>query len=98
MIRDFDHLPIHEDLKKPKVGVVGEILVKFLPAANNYLVELLEKEGAEAVVPDLLDFMCYCFYNQNFKFKYLGLKDFRAHSKCRNRRCQLAAKRCYRRI
>ena len=74
MIRDFDHLPIHEDLKKPKVGVVGEILVKFLPAANNYLVELLEKEGAEAVVPDLLDFMCYCFYNQNFKFKYLGFK------------------------
>lgn len=74
IIHDFDRLPIHEDLKKPRVGVVGEILVKFLPAANNYLVELLEKEGAEAVVPDLIDFMCYCFYDQNFKYEYLGFK------------------------
>ena len=38
-------LPITDE-KKPKVGVVGEILVKFLPAANNYLVDLLESEGA----------------------------------------------------
>ena len=59
------------DLKKPRVGVVGEILVKFLPAANNYLVETLEAEGAEAVVPDLLDFLLYCFYNQNFKVEKL---------------------------
>ncbi len=73
MIRDFDHLPITDE-KKPRVGIVGEILVKFLPAANNYLAELLEKEGAEPVVPDLIDFMCYCFYNQNFKAQYLGTK------------------------
>lgn len=72
IIRDFDRLPLKEDLKKPKVGVVGEILVKFLPAANNYLVELLEAEGAEAVVPDLLDFFMYSAYNNNFKAKYLG--------------------------
>ena len=45
-----------------------------MPAANNYLVELLEKEGAEAVVPDLMDFLLYCFYNQNFKADYLGTK------------------------
>lgn len=72
IIHDFDNLPIHEDMKKPKVGVVGEILVKFLPSANNYLVELLEAEGAEAVVPDLLDFLMYCAYNSNFKARYLG--------------------------
>ena len=72
MIRDFDHIPIDENLKKPRVGIVGEILVKFLPAANNYLAELLEKEGAEAVVPDLIDFLNYCFYNQNFKHEKLG--------------------------
>ena len=72
MIRDFDQLPIHEELKKPRVGIVGEILVKFLPAANNYLAELLEREGAEAVCPDLIDFMNYCFYNQNFKHEKLG--------------------------
>ena len=74
IIRDFDALPIHEDMVKPKVGVVGEILVKFLPAANNYLVELLEQEGAEAVVPDLLDFVMYSFYNVNFKVENLGVK------------------------
>ena len=72
IIRDFDNLPML-DIKKPRVGVVGEILVKFLPAANNYLVELLESEGAEAVVPDLTDFLLYCFYNQNFKAENLGM-------------------------
>ncbi len=72
IIRDFDNLPIR-DIKKPRVGVVGEILVKFLPAANNYLVDLLEAEGAEAVVPDLTDFLLYCFYNQNFKATNLGM-------------------------
>ena len=72
IIRDFDAVPIHEELLKPRVGIVGEILVKFAPAANNHLVELLETEGAEAVVPDLLDFMLYCFYNQIYKADYLG--------------------------
>ncbi|MCQ2080273.1 MAG: 2-hydroxyacyl-CoA dehydratase [Lachnospiraceae bacterium] len=71
IVEDFDAIPI-KDIKKPRVGIVGEILVKFAPAANNYLVELLEKEGAEAVVPDLLDFMLYCFYNQIYKASYLG--------------------------
>lgn len=72
IIRDFDNLPML-DIKKPRVGVVGEILVKFLPMANNYLVDLLEAEGAEAVMPDLTDFLLYCFYNQNFKTEHLGM-------------------------
>ncbi len=71
IIRDFDALEITGGVK-PRVGIVGEILVKFAPAANNYLVELLESEGAEAVVPDLLDFMLYCFYNQIYKADFLG--------------------------
>ncbi len=74
IIRDFDTLELDETVKKPRVGVVGEILVKFLPSANNFLVELLEAEGAEAVVPDLLDFLQYCAYNANFKAEYLGKK------------------------
>ena len=73
IVEEFDRLPIQEDLKKPRVGIVGEILVKFLPSANNYLVELLESEGAEAVMPDLLDFFYYSFYNNNFKADYLGM-------------------------
>ena len=72
IIREFDEIPVHEDMRKPRVGIVGEILVKFAPAANNHLVELLEAEGAEAVVPDLLDFMLYCFYNQIYKADSLG--------------------------
>jgi len=73
IITDFDNLPML-DIQKPRVGVVGEILVKFLPAANNFLVDLLEREGAEAVVPDLLDFFLYSFYNSNFKASHLGMK------------------------
>lgn len=72
IIADFDNLPVHENMVKPKVGIVGEILVKFLPMANNYIVDLLESEGAEAVCPDLLDFFLYCLYNANFKAEYLG--------------------------
>ena len=73
IVDDFDRIPITDE-KKPRVGIVGEILVKFAPAANNHLVELLESEGAEAVVPDLLDFMLYCFYNQIYKAEHLGTK------------------------
>ncbi len=71
IVEEFDAIPVTGQVK-PKVGIVGEILVKFAPAANNHLVELLEEEGAEAVVPDLLDFMLYCFYNQIYKAKELG--------------------------
>ncbi len=46
--------------------------MKFSPAGNNHLVELLESEGAEAVVPDLMDFMLYCFYNQIYKADHFG--------------------------
>ena len=73
IIEDFDNFPITDEIK-PRVGVVGEILVKFLPIANNYLVDQLEKEGAQAVVPDLLDFLNYCFYNNRFKVEHLGMK------------------------
>ena len=71
IIEDFDKIEITDEIK-PRVGIVGEILVKFAPAANNHLVDLLEQEGAEAVVPDLIDFMLYCFYNQIYKADELG--------------------------
>lgn len=71
IINEFDNLPLL-DIKKPRVGVVGEILVKFHPTANNHIVELLEKEGAEAVVPDFLGFFLYCAQNSRFKTEHLG--------------------------
>ena len=74
LVEDFDAFPIDEALVKPRVGVVGEILVKYMPLANNHLVDLLEREGAEAVVPDLMDFLNYSFYNGDYRHKYLGTK------------------------
>ena len=73
VVEDFDNLPIHETLRKPRVGVVGEILVKYMPLANNHVVELLEREGAEAVVPDLMDFMNYSFYNNTYRSDNFGV-------------------------
>ena len=78
IVHDFDELP-RRNVQKPRVGIVGEILVKFSPLANNHVVELLEAEGAEAVMPDLLDFLLYCFYNSNFKADNLGGKRSTAH-------------------
>ncbi|HWJ02280.1 MAG TPA: acyl-CoA dehydratase activase-related protein, partial [Verrucomicrobiae bacterium] len=72
IVRDFDNLDIYEQLVKPKVGIVGEILVKFHPTANNNIVELLEAEGAEAVVPDLTDFLLYGSYDHKVKYELLS--------------------------
>lgn len=73
IVKDFDNLKITKQVK-PKVGIVGEILVKFHPTANNNLINLLENEGCEVFVPDLIGFLLYCCYNSNFKHKYLGGK------------------------
>jgi predicted CoA-substrate-specific enzyme activase len=71
IVADFDALPL-TDIRKPKVGLVGEILVKFHPTANNDIVDLLEKEGAEAVMPDLVDFFAYSAYNSVIRNKELS--------------------------
>ncbi len=71
IVRDFDDIQL-SDIQKPRVGVVGEILVKFHPLANGDIVKLLESEGAEAVVPDFVDFILYSFYNNKFKEENYG--------------------------
>ncbi|MDH6364745.1 putative CoA-substrate-specific enzyme activase [Enterococcus sp. PF1-24] len=72
IVKDFDTIPISDE-KKPRVGVVGEILVKYAPTANNDIVRLLEEEGAEAVVPDIVGFMNYSLYNQIWKYDNMGM-------------------------
>jgi len=72
IVEEFDHLAIDENRVLPRIGVVGEILVKYHPFANNNIVKVIEEEGAEAVVPDLLDFFMYSFYNATFKADHLG--------------------------
>jgi predicted nucleotide-binding protein (sugar kinase/HSP70/actin superfamily) len=59
-IEEFDTLPLRR-VHKARIGVVGEILVKFHPTANNDIVKTIEGEGAECVVPDLMDFVLYSF-------------------------------------
>ena len=71
IVQSFDKIEVL-DITKPKVGIVGEILVKYHPMANNELIDILENEGAEVVVSDLTDFLMYCLYNADFKAKRLG--------------------------
>ena len=73
IVKDFDELPLL-DIKKPRVGLVGEILVKFHPTANNQIVEIIESEGGEAVMPDLIDFFQYCFYNTWYEHEHFDVK------------------------
>ena len=70
--KEFDELPLHEDMVKPKVGVVGEILVKYHPTANNDIVGVIEEEGGEAVVLDLMDFLLYGMHNKTFNYEHLS--------------------------
>lgn len=72
IVEAFDTIPLTDEVK-PKVGIVGEILVKYSPIANNDIVRLLEQEGAEAVVPDIVGFMNYSLYNQIWKYENLGM-------------------------
>ncbi|MDR3296604.1 MAG: 2-hydroxyacyl-CoA dehydratase [Clostridiales Family XIII bacterium] len=73
MTADFDSLP-RVDVKKPKVGVVGEILVKYHPTANNDIVGIIEAEGGEAVVLDLVDFFLYGMHSKEYNFRNLSGK------------------------
>ena len=55
-VREFDDLELLDIPRKPQVGLVGEILVKFHPDANNHAVDVIEEEGCEAVLPGLMQF------------------------------------------
>ena len=72
LVRQFDAIPIDETLIKPRVGIVGEILVKYHPVSNNFLEKVLHDEGAEVVMPDFVDFFLYCAYDAIVKREFLG--------------------------
>ncbi|HBS46354.1 MAG TPA: 2-hydroxyglutaryl-CoA dehydratase, partial [Paenibacillus sp.] len=71
IVADFCKLPV-TGATKPRVGIVGEILIKFHPDANNRIIEMIEAEGGEAVMPDFLDFIFYCVYNPIYKAEQFG--------------------------
>ena len=70
IIKDFNSIKIKEK-EKPRVGIVGEILIKYHDFGNDHLVEKLEAEGAEVCVPELMGFVKYCCYNGMVKEKLL---------------------------
>lgn len=71
IIREFDNIERY-NIQKPKVAIVGEILAKYHPKANDNIIKTIEDSNAEVVMPDLLDFFYYSLYNADFKYKYLG--------------------------
>ena len=70
IIEDFKAIEV-KNKKLPKVGIVGEILIKYHSFGNDYLIEKLEKEGAEVFLPDLMGFAKYCAYDNVIKEKLL---------------------------
>ena len=72
IVEEFDTMPLTGDGTKPRVGVVGEILVKFHPTANNQVVDVIEREGCEAVVPGLVEFFLFGIVGRIFQKDPLG--------------------------
>ncbi len=70
--KDYDNIPLDLSQKKPQVGVVGEIYVKYASLGNNNLEEFLVSQNAEAMVPGLYGFVYYCLYNQIFDYDIYG--------------------------
>ena len=76
MVNDFEKIELDTSIEKPKVGIVGEILIKYHPFGNNYCNDLLDKEGAEVIMPDLMGFIKYVMMNGIVKEKILGKINF----------------------
>ena len=57
IVNDFENIELDTSIKKPKVGIVGEVLIKYHPFGNNFVADLLEKEGAEVILPDFMGFV-----------------------------------------
>jgi len=71
IVRDFDSLEIR-GITKPRVGVVGEIFVKYHPLGNNNIVQILEDSGVEIIVPGIVNYLLYNAYDSDFKYKKLA--------------------------
>ena len=78
MVNDFEKIELDISKEKPRVGIVGEILIKYHPFGNNFVNDLLDKEGAEVVMPDLMGFVKYVIMNSVVKGKILANGRFTA--------------------
>ncbi|MGV8907494.1 MAG: acyl-CoA dehydratase activase-related protein [Propionicimonas sp.] len=81
VVADFDALALRDVPRRPRIGLVGEILVKFHPDANNNAVQVIEDEGCEAVLPGLLEFFGQMLYTGDWKWEHLGIGEKSRHAK-----------------
>ena len=73
IVKSFDNLPLRDIPRKVRVGVVGEILVKYQPDANNHVVDVIESQDCEAVVPGIMEFMTTRPYITDWNERNLGM-------------------------
>ena len=78
IVEDFEKIEWKKSKEKPKVGIVGEILIKYHPFGNNFVTDLLEKEGAEVVLPDFMGFIKYVAANSVISHKLLKDKSLKS--------------------
>ena len=72
MCQDFDKLPVNINDETPKVGIVGEIFIKYSSLGNNHLEDFLVSQNCEVSVPGLYGFILYCLYNNIYDYKLYG--------------------------
>ncbi len=67
IVNDFEKIELDTTIEKPKVGIVGEVLIKYHPFGNNFVANVLEQEGAEVVLPDFMGFVKFiCTHKVTF--------------------------------
>ena len=82
IVDDFEKIELDTSIQKPKVGIVGEVLIKYHPFGNNFVADKLEEEGAEVVLPDFMGFVKFIAthkitFNQLIKTDKLKAKLFK---------------------
>ncbi len=83
IVEDFEKIELDTSIEKPKVGIVGEVLIKYHPFGNNFVAEKLEEEGAEVILPDFMGFIKFIAthkitFNQLIKTDKVKAKLFKA--------------------
>lgn len=83
IVNDFEKIELDTSVEKPKVGIVGEVLIKYHPFGNNFVADKLEEEGAEVILPDFMGFIKFIAthkitFNQLIKTNKMSSKLFKA--------------------
>ena len=78
MVDDFEKIELDTSIEKPKVGIVGEVLIKYHPFGNNEVIKVLEQEGAEVISPDFMGFIKFVCTQKTTNYKLLKIDKTKA--------------------